>query len=49
MDMVDACCIRGSMTYRSETRPVLADVGLKFERAGMQIIRWMCDISMKDK
>ena len=35
------------MTY--ETRPLLVDVGLKFERAVMQIIRWMCGISMKDK
>ena len=37
------------MIYGSETRPLLADVGLKFERADMQIIRWMCDVSMKDR
>ena len=36
-------------TYGGETRPLLADVGLKFERAGMQMIRWMCRISMKDR
>ena len=30
------------MTYGSETRPLLADVGLKFERAEMKIIRLMC-------
>ena len=42
MDMVDALCVRSSMVYGSETRPLLADVGLKFERAEMQIIRWMC-------
>ena len=29
------------MTYGSETRPLLVDVGLKFERAEMQMIRWM--------
>ena len=29
------------MTYESETRPWLVDVGLKFERAEMQMIRWM--------
>ena len=28
-----ASCVRSSMTYGSETRPLLADVGLKFERA----------------
>ena len=37
------------MTYGSETRPLLVDVGLKFERAEMQMIRWMCGISLKDK
>ena len=49
MDMVDARCVRSSMIYGSETRPLLADVGLKCERAEMQIIRWMCDDSMKDR
>ena len=33
----------------SETRPLLVDVGLKCERAEMQMIRWMCVISVKDK
>ena len=37
------------MTYRSETRPLLVDVGFKLQRAEMQMIRWMCGISMKDK
>ena len=49
MDMVDARCVRSSMIYGSETGPLLADVGLKCERAEMQIIRWMCDVSMKDR
>ena len=30
---VYASCVRSSMTYGSETRPFLVDVGLKFERA----------------
>ena len=38
-----------SMTYGSETRPLLSDVGLKFERAEMQMIRWMCGVSLKDR
>ena len=42
-------CVRSSMTYGSETRLLLADVGLKFERAEMQINKWMCDVSMKDR
>ena len=44
-----ASCVRSSMTYGSETRPLLVDVGLKFERAEMQMIRWMCGISLKVK
>ena len=37
------------MAYGSETRPLLVDVGLKFERTEMQMIRWMCGISLKDR
>ena len=37
------------MTYGSETRPLLVDAGLKFARAEMQMIRWMCGISLKDR
>ena len=29
------------MTYGSQTRPLLVDVGLKLERTEMQMIRWM--------
>ena len=46
---VYASCVRSSMSYGSETRPLLVDVGLKFERVEMQMIRWMCGISMKDR
>ena len=46
---VYASCVTSSMTYGSETRPLLVDVGLKFERAEMQMIRWMCGISLKDR
>ena len=37
------------MTYGSDTRPLLVDAGLKFKRAEMQMIRWMCGISLKDR
>ena len=46
---VNVSCVRSSMTSGSETRPLLVDVGLKFERADMQMIRWMCGVSMKDR
>ena len=42
-------CVRSSMTYGSETRSLLADVGLKFERAEMQMIRWVCGVFLKDR
>ena len=29
--------------------PLLVNVGLKFEGAGMQMIRWVCGISLKDR
>ena len=38
---VETKCRLTSMTYGSETRPLLVYVGLKFERAEMQMIRWM--------
>ena len=34
---VYASCVRSSMIYGSETRPLSADVSLKFERAEMQM------------
>ena len=37
------------MTYGSETRPLLFDVVLKFGRTEMQMSRWMCGISLKDR
>ena len=46
---VYASCVRSSMTYGSDTRPLLVDVGMKFERAEMHMIRWMCGISLKDR
>ena len=46
---VYASCLRSSITYGSETMPLLVDVGLQFERADMQMIRWMCSVSMKDR
>ena len=38
---VYASCVKSIMTYGSENRPLLTDVGLRFERAEMKMIRWM--------
>ena len=45
---VYASCVRSSMTYGGETGPLLVDVGLRFEGAEMQMIGWMCGMSLKD-
>ena len=37
------------MSYGSETRPLPVDVGLQFERAEMQMIKWMCGVSKKNR
>ena len=37
------------MTYGGENMPLLVDDRLKFERVEMQMIRWMCSVSMKDR
>ena len=46
---VYASCVKSNITYGSETMPLLVDVGIKFERVEMQMIRWMCGISKKDR
>ena len=46
---VYASCVRSSITYGSETRPMLVDVGLKFERVEMQMVRWVCGVTLKDR
>ena len=48
-DIQSSPSVRNSMTYESETRPLLVDAGLKFERAEMQMIGWMCGISLEDR
>ena len=46
---VYASCVRSSLIYWSDARPLLADVWLKFEGASMTIIRWKCVVFMKDR
>ena len=46
---MNSSCVRSSMTYGSDTRPLLVDVGSKCERAEIQMIRWMCGIYVKDR
>ena len=41
--------MKGAVWHGSETMPFLVDVGLNFGRAEMQMIRWMCGVSMEKK
>ena len=45
---VYASCVKSSLIYGSETRPLLVDIWLKFEGAAMTMIRCKCVVSMKD-
>ena len=42
-------CVRSSLIYGSETRPLLANIWLQSEGAAMTMIRWKCVVSMKDR
>ena len=44
-----ASCVRSWINYGSETTPFLDDVGLKFEIVEIQMIRWICSISLNDR
>ena len=46
---VYASCVRSSLIYGREAKPLLAVVWLKFEGAAMTMIRWKCVVSMKDR
>ena len=41
--------VRRSMIYGSETSPLLVDVGLKVERAEMQMIIWVWYLHERQK
>ena len=42
-------CVRSSIIYGSETRPLLTDLGLNYQVTEMHnMVRWICGISMKD-
>ena len=42
-------CVRSNMIYGSESRPLLANVGLTFERTEMHMMRWMCGVSIRER
>jgi len=42
-------CVWSSMLHRSETWPVRKENEVALQRAEMRMVRWMCDVQVKDK
>ena len=42
-------CVRSSMLHGSETWPVGKENEVAPQRAEMRMVRWMCDVKVKDK
>jgi len=42
-------CVRSSMLHRSETWSVRKENEVALQRAEMRMVRWMCDVQVKDK
>ena len=44
-----AACVRSGMLYGSETWPVKEEDVCRLERTEMQMVRWMCNVSLSDR
>jgi len=42
-------CVRSSMLHGSKTWPVRKENEVALQRAEMTVVRWMCDVKVKDK
>jgi len=42
-------CVRSSMLHGSETWPVRKENEVALQQAEMRIVRWMCDVKVKDE
>ena len=42
-------CVRSSMLHGSETRPVRNENEVALQRAEMRMVRWLCDVKVKDR
>jgi len=47
--MVYTSCLKGCLIYGSETRPMKLEQEMKFKRAEMSTIRWICSFTVKEK
>ena len=42
-------CVRSSMLHGSETWPVRKENEVALQRAEMRMVRWMCNVKVKDR
>jgi len=42
-------CVRSSMLQGSETWPIRKENGVALQRAEMRMVRWMCNVKVKDR
>ena len=42
-------CVRSAMLYGSETWAMKAEEEARFERTEMRMVRWMCEVSLREK
>jgi len=42
-------CVRSSMLHRSETWPVGKENEVALQQAEMRVVRWMCNVNVKDR
>jgi len=42
-------CVQNSMLHGSETWPVRKENEVALQRAEMRMVRWMCDVKIKDE
>jgi len=42
-------CVRSSMLHRSETWPVRKENEVALQRAETRMVRWMCNVKVKDR
>jgi len=44
-----SCCVRSSMLHGSETWPVRKENEVVLQQAEMRMMRWMCNVKVKDR
>jgi len=49
VNLLPVIYFRGCMLHESETWPVRKENKVTLQRAEMRVVRWMCDVKVKDR